>query len=365
MSAVESVIIGTYNMSWASDTYTDKTQMEKDKGKISEYSFLLKNTDENVRMFWENAKAKLQKFINEKNPIAIGLQEMNLTTSGTTGSKAIDAILPSNYIQYCDEVQSKLNSNGSNAAKVGISIIWDKIKLGDALRLQIVDNLNQTGFINGGRPIIMVLTNKNYLLINMHGAQDPSLGTKKQEFNEYMLTKNRDYLMEKVNTFIGSNTVVRDIFVMGDFNDRYDAIQNFEFDGIKVKYNGKSPYSCCHNWDSSCSDGRYKKFDEDGNGYCEDPNPPPADKKTEIPDEEVKVKHYRYKGDKVFGKTPIGELEMFDSKPEEVSNKSDHELVFGTFTMLSPSQGGRKTKSKKKMASRKRYVKRRNTRKRR
>jgi hypothetical protein len=339
--------------------------MENDKGKISEYSFLLKNKEADGRKFWENAKDNLQKFITEKTPIAIGLQEMNLTTSSNTGSKAIDAILPSNYTQYCDEVQSKVSTTGANAAKVGISIIWDKIKLGDALRLQIVDNLNQTGFITGGRPIIMVLTKKNYLLINMHGAQNPALGTDKKEFNAYMLTNNRDYLMKKVKEFTGDRTLVSDIFVMGDFNDRYDAIQNFEFDRIKVKYNGKSPYSCCHNWDSSCIDGRYKKFDEDGNGYCEDPNPPPADKKTEIPDEEVKVKNYRYKGDKVFGQTPIGQLEMFDSKPEEVSSRSDHELVFGTFAMLPPMGGGRRMISKKRIVSRKQYVKIRNTRKRR
>jgi hypothetical protein len=371
-SKKKTVIVGTYNMSWASDTYTNKDEMEKDKGKISEYSFLLKNKDPNVRKFWENAKDNLEKFITEKKPIAVGLQEMNLTTSGNTGSKAIDAILPSNYTQHCEEVQSKFSKDNSNAAKVGISIIWDKTKLGNINRIQIVDNINQTGFIKGGRPILMILTTEKYLLINMHGAQDPTLGTKKSEFNAYMLTNNRTYLMKTVKTFLGQNTIISDIFVMGDFNDRYDAIADFLFEGITVKYNGESPYSCCHNWDSSCSDDRYTFFVENEKekekdyGYCKDPNPPPADKKTEIPDEEVKVKNYRYKGDKVFGQTPVGQLEMFNSKPEEVSSRSDHELVFGTFTMSPPiKNGGRRMISKKKMHSRKRYVKRRNTRKRR
>ena len=57
-------------------------------------------------------------------------------------------------------------------------------------------------------------------------------------------------------------TKPKNIFVMGDFNDRYDAIKDITVNGMKLTYEGDSPYSCCHNWDSSCKNERYNKFDD-------------------------------------------------------------------------------------------------------
>ena len=78
-------VIGTYNMSFASDRgydpikdifNDDKTQP---KFKPSEGTFLRRNEDTNKRAFWENAFNHLKDFIETKGPLAVGLQEMIVT----------------------------------------------------------------------------------------------------------------------------------------------------------------------------------------------------------------------------------------------------------------------------------------------
>ena len=132
-------VVGTYNMSWASDSSDD---MAKLKTSASEYSFLLKNTG-NQRDFWENAKTHLQNFITEKKPIAVGLQEMNVTKDGnTTGTGAIKAILPEGYIIVSETVESKFSKDNTTAAIVGISIIIDTSRTGPVIKQQVFDNDN-------------------------------------------------------------------------------------------------------------------------------------------------------------------------------------------------------------------------------
>ena len=351
-------VVGTYNMSWASDSSDD---MAKLKTSASEYSFLLKNKG-TQRAFWENAKTHLQNFITEKKPIAVGLQEMNVTEDGiATGTGAIKAILPEGYTIVSETVESKFGSIASEAirgkknADVGISIIIDTTRTGPVIKEQVLDNDKQTGFVDGGRPLLMVLTEKGYLFVNMHGAQNPGLGKDKTKFNEYMVTNNRDVLQTKVSEFISGQTV-QTIYVMGDFNDRYDAITEFTIDGKSVKYDGDSPKSCCHNWDSSSVEGRRAELG-DGYFYGKEPtidlykNNFPNDKfdiKSEIPDEDVKIKNYLYKGDKVFS-NKNGKLLMFNSDLENVSDKSDHELVYFEETLA----GGRRKSKRKQRRSRK------------
>lgn len=341
-------VIGTYNMSWASDQYNNQDERDNDKAKISEYSFLLKNKDNDLRLFWKNSKDNLLQFIENKKPAAIGLQEINKTdNSDDGGSAAIDADLPENYKQICKTVTSKITTTGNTGAVVGISIIFDKEKLGDVEEnnIQIVDNSNQTGYITGGRPLLLVLTNKNFLLVNIHGAQEPNLGENMDDFNKYMVKNNKKFIEDKVNEFLNTRTNPDvHIFVMGDFNDRYDGIKVIEIAGQHLKYQGPAPKSCCHNWDSSCKNDRYIQFGSSEYGRCNKKNengePLVNDEKTEIPDNEVVVSNYRYRGDKVFGKNPVTTMEIYNNDTDyltKVSNKSDHELVYATFSTEEPT----------------------------
>jgi hypothetical protein len=350
---MNNVVVGTYNMSWASDYYENKEDMETDKAKISEYSFLLKNKDK-PRKFWENAKINLAEFITKFKPVAVGLQEMNLTDSGSnTGSDAIDQMLTSlesplnqQYKQVCKTVDSTYSKNNEKASTVGISIIFNSSILGEAKDIAIVDNLNQKGFLNGGRPLLMILTEKGYLLVNMHGAQDPTLGTNYEEFNKYMEDFNKSFLESEVSKFL-NGTVPTDIFIMGDFNDRYDAIQRISINNEILTCGENTPYSCCHNWDSSSSEGKFQKLENAPEGYGYGKKPDGLDIKSEISDEEVHENLYRYKGDKVFGKNIVNSLQTYDyenSDGNRVSDKSDHKLVFGLFNT---SLKGGKRKSKK------------------
>ena len=104
---------------------------------------------------------------------------------------------------------------------------------------------------------------------------------------------------EHINDFLKVNNITSldpsKVFLMGDLNDRYDAVTNItitpkpdiiDIEPFTLYYEGKAPLSCCHNWDSSCSHERFKVLNitemngtnRDGIGYCnvpkdEDNNP--------------------------------------------------------------------------------------------
>jgi len=360
------VVVGTYNMSFASD----KGYISPDGNNVngsypdgstppvppSESSFLQSNTDNNRRQFWLNAKDHLKHFIEKKNPLAVGLQEMNLTedNSGidtTTGIDAIkdmikDMITNTNYKIISEKV--KMNN-------AGISIIYDTAKAGEVVKHHIEDNMNQINgpAPKGGRPLLMVLTEKGYLFVCMHGAQDARKGQFEDDFNEYMINKNKNFLEEKVNTFLGDKTPDH-IYIMGDFNDRYDAITDFTIKGKSVFYKGDSPKACCHNWDSMGKEGeRETIMKKELEGPTLEAAAANASTKVQgkksitinneekkgpikIPEEHgINIADYINKGDKVFSSdNHAGELHIYTGDMSEAeymkkpSNKSDHELVY-------------------------------------
>ena len=249
------VIIGTYNMSFAGDKFPGSMPSYP-----SEYSFHLRDTA-HLRGFWNNAKNHLMKFINEKKPLAVGLQEMNVKElepdfkadfkvdckADDGGINGIKRALPSNY---------KIISGHVSTNDAALSIIYNTTKL-TVEKKHTVDNPEQSG-----RPLFMVLMKPTFttdenprrtLLVNMHGAQDPNLGGFEDDFNKYMLAKNRAFLQEQVEKFLtGKDGFIKPaaIYIMGDFNDRYDAIKDFNIKDATVTYTGDSPNACCHNWDS-------------------------------------------------------------------------------------------------------------------
>ena len=72
------VVIGTYNMSFYGDKGFDFNYDHYKQG-ISEFAFQRMIDINNPREFWINTNYHLIKFIKEKEPAMVGLQEMNDT----------------------------------------------------------------------------------------------------------------------------------------------------------------------------------------------------------------------------------------------------------------------------------------------
>jgi hypothetical protein len=185
----------------------------------------------------------------------------------------------------------------------------------------------------------MAFTDRNFLLISMHGAQDPNLRLDKDAFNKYMIDYNKKAVEDEASKFLGGRKP-RQIFIMGDFNDRYDAIKNIRIGRLKTTYKGVAPKSCCYNWDSSCEDGDVEI--DFGGGYktCRVPDvimDPITGKLPLYPVQRGHIKNYRYAGDKVFGLKPLSEIEIYRPGNEEISTESDHELVFSKFENIEPT----------------------------
>jgi hypothetical protein len=145
--------------------------------------------------------------------------------------------------------------------------------------------------------------------------------------------------------------MMKGIFVMGDLNDRYDAITDFNFNGQTVKYKGTAPKSCCHNWDSSCPEANVEKDFSDGYKTCSVPAKVWDSETGKLPlsDGRELIENYKYAGDKVFGSYPESVMEIFEAdKRKGRSVESDHELVFATFGDSAEGGRRRKTRSKRK-----------------
>ena len=335
-------VIATYNMSFMSDLITPLESVKF----ASEWSFLAKTPEHERRAYWNNAIILLNMFIVEKLPSVIGLQEMNLsslTFRNNTGTHAIDDMLIKINVSNNTKYTQLSRSVPTNDA--GLSIIWDENKLGTINKYMHLDNPNQLG-----RPLLLVMTKKGddyYLLINIHGAQDAKLRTNKEEFNKYMIKNNKETIETEASKFLGK-TKPKHIFVMGDLNDRYDAIKDITIAGMKVFYNGTAPKSCCHNWDSACED-----TDLELDFTCkEQPEPRDIPNKKPLPDGRGNIKNYRYAGDKVFGLNPTEDIKIYKYEERQglVSKESDHELVFATFD---DAQAGGRRKVKKSRKQRK------------
>jgi hypothetical protein len=367
MNVQDTIVVGTYNMSFASD----KGWMPEGPNGIgtfqhnvksavvpSEAPFLRSNIDEDRRKFWKNALEHLKKFIEEHKPLAVGLQEMNLTTPKEKtergelyGTSAVEKMLET----FEEDDKYKIISREVNMNKAGISLILKIKEAGNEIKTEIYDNLNQENgpAPNGGRPILMHLTDKDYLFISMHGAQDGTLGRSKDKFDEYMVKNNKQELEEKVNAFLHDENgkpvlggrSLKAIYVMGDFNDRYDAIKEFvlkiDNEEFFVNYTGDSPLSCCYNYNSmSKNDQKVKIFADETVevDYYQGPDDTETKKKHTDDDGIImevhgrNIEHYLNKGDKVFAWPTSGPLKIFYGGEEthinNPSDKSDHELVY-------------------------------------
>jgi hypothetical protein len=350
-------------MSFASDAGLDP----KGNGNFaSEATFLLSNNTGNPRAFWLNALENVKEFIKQPNAAFIGLQEINKTDEqSSTGSnaikKAIRDIKP-NFEVITDEIVVIPNSETPNGkikpgVKPAVTIAWDTSKLGKLHANHIVDlsytpeekpeymknyNPEKPGEKlppQKGRPMMMVYTENGYLLITIHAPNYND--TYEGNFDD--LRKN---IKSNITQFLEKEGITKlnykKVFIVGDFNDRYDALQTIDIPGGKLTYKGTSPRSCCHNWDSSCTETRFQsktnlkdRENRTDIGTCDaerrvlaGPGP------RELMGVEGNIDNYRYHSDKVFGAEPAGNIRMFpQEKPTGPSNASDHEMVVAEFTV--------------------------------
>ena len=337
--------IGTYNMSFAGDAGLDPSRPGTFE---SEGAFHLSNKTGDRRAYWKNALKTVVAFVQESNASAIGLQEINLTAEGSiTGSGAIDSAVTSAKPNFATKTyEYVVNPN----VKPALTIVWNKTKLGEE-RASAISDLDYEPMENGGvskqqkgRPIMFLLTDGGYLLINMHAPNHAELSKRN-------LTDLRRAIAAKTAEFMtGKGSIAKGkVFVMGDFNDRYDSLKEIRLDiaGTEhvLRYQGDAPYSCCHNWDSSCSEGRFRDVVPVGRngggrriGTC-DPQgrtlagPGPR----EAMGPEGDIQNYRYTGDKVFGEMPVSDIAIYPFGRAGASKESDHEAVAADFT---DGQGG-------------------------
>jgi hypothetical protein len=476
-------IIGTYNMSFFSDWgfnplvkfpseyaflydtmeegQCKEYEKEEDNVKKENYIFqLIRENKFNPRQYWENSLRHLEKFIKDKRPSMVALQEMNktdhinkenlndkpvfykydvtnFTPKATEPLSNIDFITQ-NYIK-CGEIFNRdgitedakkdlilleLQNMGSNAIetmldevnkecdtayticcdeviippygffgerRIGLAIIWDQNKLGKYSDHKIVDlTFKQKIFNNeyeqrNGQPILMVKTNppniitnlnvsksqSNNLLVSYHGSQDPRIikgedfSNEVVTFNKYMEEINSKFIIEQIKNYLGKseNLYVKNIFIGADLNDRYDSIKTLKFnEKLSLSYEGEAPKACCYNFDSSSS----LDITEDKGKILTTENNNSKFRKYKLPTkesmdkEDAKINNYFNRGDKVFGQNPSGNIEIydFDSRRNNRSTESDHELVYATFNnvssqiILSIEQNGGKNNNKSRKSKR-------------
>jgi hypothetical protein len=367
--------IATYNMSFAGDLGLDPRRAGVFE---SEGAFHLSNDTGNPRQYWTNALEIVTKFWKEVPSASVmGLQEINKTAPGTSTGSAIIESSVREVVAFDIEIVTEevvINPN----VKPALTIIWNSSKLGEESNRAISDldyipgdeAVEEITKPNGtkekksgkqtGRPILMVMTNKGYLLINCHAPNHAELSGK-------TLADFRSALEQKVSAFLDGKAVSNDkIFLMGDFNDRYDALQEITLSVGVLKYQGKAPLSCCHNWDSSCTDSRYRALEIPGRenvGTCDPQGQTLAGPgQRTLMGEEGNIENYRYYGDKVFGAKPLEDIQIYPPGRTGASKESDHEMVIATFE-TAISGGYRKKKAKTKRYNKRNQSKnRRNTR---
>lgn len=265
----------------------------------------------------------------------------------------------------------------------GLLILWKPAIFGN-FKQQYVSDLNFEVEVSGkpskqsGRPIMIVLTDKGYILINLHGPNFPSESRNRMQALRNNIQSHFNNAMTKFNL----TTVNKEkIFIMGDFNDPYFAINesdsliindNSYSHGAKTKEDIKS---CCYNFNSSCKELYYGKkyqtddplhenmklmlqhdydFDEtkgdkvvynDKECVLIDSNDPNRKQGPGIGPsitprsmrERGKLENYRFTGDYVLGlKNNIRQqLKIYRSRNHDdgISHESDHEMVYAIFSL--------------------------------
>ena len=362
------VAVATYNMSFASDLGLDPDG----NGNFASEAAFLKSIPKDGnsmdrRRFYKNALQMVEKFWTEvPNAGVMGFQELNKTDPGSgTGTDSLQQLADRNGLKFAtDQIVV-------GPVKTSVGIMWKPAYFGDYVGHEIRDLDYTPTEVDGvtkqtGRPMLMVKTSKGFVLVSLHAPNQAKLSAATQ--------RDLKDTMKATLELFAPDVPAEKTFLMGDFNDRYDAITSIEVPGGILTYQGKAPLSCCHNWDSSCSDSRYKERPINGRTKIGDCTPPNYDAgvmnskgmnlggqpyKLAGPGprftlgDEGTIQNYRYYGDKVFGSTPVSNIQIFPPGRTGASKESDHEMVMAEYSI--PMEGGYR---KRRRHTRKHKVKR-------
>jgi len=268
----KSVTIASYNMSFACG---QGKKIGSEKKFI--HDSLNRNKFENPQQLFSNSLEHLYSFWNEQKPDFIGLQEINDEdfVKNALGTKTIigSTFLISEKNMYNQD--GTINKEGEGYHIYGIEIertkptiimVWNTKKLGKGKHYyggelgsdKFEEKTNQKG-----RLIQMVITDKNFVLINLHGPN-----SKVESIN------GMQYLTEKINEFITENLTITienfsKVFIVGDFNDPYghygshglelNLFPTIKFRSRKTEAQEKIK-SCCYNFDSADFEKNYTNY---------------------------------------------------------------------------------------------------------
>ena len=406
--------IASYNMSFASDLanpFISSRSSEKHFIHDSLKRAQALGLDNGPRSSWKRAAQLVRHFWMNRadghHPSAIGLQEMNTATkldkNGAPfpgGDRRIQHVLRNLGLAFYSA-----NVEGRFGSFPTLMTIWKEDKLGGLTHDYVADLGMEKSFeeanepdatdnVHKGRPISMIHTTKGFTLINLHG---PNISDQSYEHNMKFL---REAIHKHVELFVRNHGILIDpakLFVMGDFNDPFNAINRKNpllVHGTELHYNTvedgmQTVHSCCYNFDSACPDGDRNKKGErlendhkDEQGYDLTADPYECfirEDDDEKIDERISgtvkksasntldskhitemsmgarghLANYQYTGDYVMGANVVTSLQLYRKayKPigfrQDVSLESDHEMVFATFA--SPVAGGRMRRTRHKV----------------
>jgi hypothetical protein len=388
--------IASYNMSFASDLGIN-IGSEKHFISDSRKRATALGLENGGRSSWERAALLVRHFwennAENHHPSAIGLQEMNTSAIVKVGNpqfaggdERLGAVLAGLNLEF---YSANVPGNGGSPTLV---TVWDGAKLGERTHVYVADLGLEPSFleenenpaevnVHRGRPITIVCTEGGFTLINLHGpnisAQSHTLG----------MAKLRAAINRHVDLFIARDGVQinpHKLFVMGDFNDPFNAINRnapLVVHDIPVHYNTvadgtRRVKSCCYNFNSSCPEGDFNPQNirhtrEDGliadeqecyivehadqalnqrlRGFVKS-NATNTLNGQNIPEMSVGARghlaNYRFTGDYAMGVNVVASLQSYRAAYQpagfrtDVSLESDHEMVIATFA--SPVAGGRR-----------------------
>ena len=420
--------IASYNMSFASDLGALLgALMGSEKHFIHDTLERLKalGGDEfknyQERAAWENAALLVRHFwMNETNASAMGLQEMNTSSILKSkfplfqgGDDRLKKILEDLDLGFYSK-----NVEGRFGSFPTLVTIWKKEKLGELTHDYIADLGLDGEFkgdtVNKGRPISIIHTTKGFTLINLHS---PNVSA---QSHTYGMQELRKAINTHISRFVRRHNIRLDptkLFVMGDFNDPFNAINRenplvIDRTRSPLYYNTvadgtKKVKSCCYNFDSACPSNdrnpmkkrvnknvlgddiinnqgyqimadEYECFIRESDDPAINQRISPGAIKTNASDEldgkliqglsigkRGHLANYQYTGDYVMGVDVEESLQIYRPATfsQKVSLESDHEMVYATFR--SGVSGGRRkrhTRHKKHHKQRRTYRKKRHTR---
>jgi len=301
----------------------------------------------------------IQKVAEELNLDNLGINnnEVNKVEFGYNGNGAYTYLTTQHKFGYptiftvfkTDKVGIPVDAYGADLETIKYMDINNK---GKDWELPIIKEYVEVNM--AGRPIIITLTDKQYLLINLHNVNDPAdskIGMMK--FRKYF----NNVVNKAIEYFATNSCYVFDhkkILIMGDFNDPYSGINDNDPLKINVKINVKingykyttgrktALKSCCYNFNSSCKDDEFNSdfniLDKDEKivTYQNECKPNTKGNTKGMEDKypgRGNLENYRFSGDYCFGFDVIKKLEIYRPLNDVRSSESDHEFVYATFTI--------------------------------